>query len=351
MSHDEDRLLNIEYQLISYIRGDPRLLDYAKELTADSFRNPRNGEAFRAVQTRSSKETTQTDAVVGGTPVRKWARELLAAAPNRPAWVEPPPLPPPPPRPPDEARPDRAKPEPKTRSRKRSKEFIAKRCSFRRGDLRVLVKYLKREPRVAMAGIVSLFPGRDVGDPEDVHGREIGAAMKLTEQKIFAIEDEATAFGRMEYGKPKYRFAFRTITCYDQTAEDVKKLRRSRSNKRTTAKRKTERMERAMQPNLHQQNVQPGRSATPSYASLKEATAANVRAQEQALLEAISQEVNTVADLMARVSTHASWLALAAGDRDTFRRIISRRLDKLKEDGAIDHHHRGVRHERVVFRI
>lgn len=162
-------------------------------------------------------------------------------------------------------------------------------------------------------------------------GREIGASVKLTEHEMFEIEELATNNGRQrKWGKPgkPYRFSFRTITCYDRSDNEVKEDRRCRSNKRTNARRKSERLAMAMQSTTL---TQPTKVI---YAGVKDAITANVRAQEKTLFEAIGPEGSTIAELMAKVSSDPSWRSLAAS-RDSFRRTVSGRLNTLKAAGQV----------------
>jgi hypothetical protein len=180
-----------------------------------------------------------------------------------------------------------------------------------------------------MKAIAAAFPDRDIGDPGEVAGREIGNAAKLTKQEMFDIEDQATDFGRRrKWGKPgkDYRFSFRTITCCDSPDQEVKRDRRDRSNRRTAAKRKSKRLESAMETMQLPTKTR--------YASLRDAVTANVRAQGDALHDAIEDDGSTIANLMARVRSDPSWRALA-GKPDSFRRIVSLRLDALRDAGRI----------------
>jgi hypothetical protein len=88
MADDEDELLRIEGHLVSFLRDDPRLLPCAQGLTAECFRSPRNAKTFRDIAA-GTVIGWRTGEVLGGLPVQEWAHRLVAAAPNRPKWIEP----------------------------------------------------------------------------------------------------------------------------------------------------------------------------------------------------------------------------------------------------------------------
>lgn len=72
-----------------------------------------------------------------------------------------------------------------------------------------------------------------------------------------------------------------------------------------------------------------------TYAAARAAMAANIRAQEEVLLEAIGPDRSTVVELMERVRNDPAWRTVAAGKRDSFRRVVSSRLTSLKNAGRI----------------
>ncbi len=381
---DEERCLRAdENNLENILHQEPRLqrIAAAANLTADDLRNPKNVAAFERAAARAEQSTDGT-ALAGGLVerVRILSARLVAAAPFRPPWNEAP-TPAPssggaehvPIEPTSKARKPKApqpkpKPKPKrngpngqhrrtpsaTRIYKpkkgsRPKGFLGKRQSLRGTDLLVLLKY--RNPKIRLRDIADRFPGRDAGDPEEVSQDEISAAgIKLmTEAEMFAIEDEASAEGRKTKNGKEYRFSFKTISCYDVPADEVRRHRNQRNNERGAKKKRTARMEKARSNPTPDPRLPP--PADGSYEAWKAANAAKIEAQEQSLLNAVALGGSTVRDLIERIADDPSWDRLAAGNRESFRRIVARRLDQLKRDRAIDDCYDGARGGRLVFRV
>lgn len=365
----EERLRAAETIVINVLSDDPRYIKFVA-LGPDHFRNPRVLADYHRVLERAKGPLPDGRLYNGRIRrLQEEARLLIEAAPMRPPWDEPPPAI----SSPAEAAPARANGAEadrrlRTKQRLQPRQEVWQRpggqpsadvsASWRKRrvrDLRIVMKYLTREPRLTMISIAALFPGRDVNDPDVVGRIELGRALKLCMDEMFTVEDAAIAYGRAEgwtiksrkrQGEQRpYTFAFQTITCYDADEDEVKAERKRRANGRAAEKRRTKRAERTMQ----QQQPQPQRFET--HADAIAATAANARAQEQALLDAIGPEGMTMSELMEKVDGHSAWATIAGGNRGSFRTIVSRRLDKLRTDGTIKDEYRGARRERVVYRV
>jgi hypothetical protein len=90
MADDERHLLEIEHHLLGWLGGDSRLLQHAvsHKLTPACFRNPHCADRYRGIIERPV-EPPPTITLSGTTKFVGWAKELVAAHPKRPPWVEP----------------------------------------------------------------------------------------------------------------------------------------------------------------------------------------------------------------------------------------------------------------------
>jgi hypothetical protein len=331
---EERRLLDIERNVLDCLERDWRHLKYAgwENLTADCFRNPRRAERYRELvkylKEHPDEPPPHNDRPKGIGRFRDLAKQLVAAAPNRPTWEEPAPRE----QPAQYADPQPPAPTPKAAKRKPpSKEFLGKRRNMRTGELKVLARYLKR---VDLKAIEAAFPGRDVFDPEEVLRREIGASVKLTEAEMFDIEQSATDHGlQRKWGRPgkPYRFSFRTITCYDLPDDDVELHRRQRSNKRTKQRLKTERLEKRTMQTAKETTATAGQK---TIADLVAEQKARTKAQCEALYAALDpDEFISVGALTDRVRSDSAWRTVPSLKIE---RDIRTRLDMMTAAGRVE---------------
>jgi hypothetical protein len=339
---DEELLLSDEETVIDVITRYPAMAKIAarENLTPQCFRDRANVSEFqRALQ----RPPAPTDELFPGrvNRFRVVARRLARAAPNRPPMRD---EPAPPPRAasrivpaPDHGasgRQRKAKAKAKGRTPKLSEEFLAGRQNMRRGELKVLLRYLV--PATTRAHLESKMPGRDIGDPEEVSGQEIGAALRLTESQLFKIEDAATEYGRRQRwvksfkksGKPDkpYRFSFRTVTCIDRTQDELRRDRKRRSNERTNEQRRKFRLEKKAMTTPSAAIAAPRREPL---LDLKAAQMQRTRAQRDALRQVIDDEWRTLADLTARLSRHPAYHGV---EERRLRQTVVDRLHDIRDE-------------------
>jgi hypothetical protein len=188
------------------------------------------------------------------------------------------------------------------------------------------------------AQVVAAFTPYDVLDPESVTAAELGAHLKITLALRLEIEEHETQYrhGRgAKWLKAGKVFRLRTVLPCDVTEEQLERRYRKDRNAKVAARRRSERQDRRAKETKQMTTRTQQHIEFTTYAEAMAAMMANVRAQEEALLDAISQEGSTVAELMARVRIHPSWHALAAGKRASFHRIVWRRLDALETAGRL----------------
>jgi hypothetical protein len=321
----DDDLGEIENRLVGLIEGDPRLVKIAQRegIAAEILRDPRNVRVFcRLSEQRDGPPDDRP--LIGAVRVRTYSQQLVAAAPNRPMLVEQP-------QPQQQTEMSRHEqhgvPGLEKPRRPLSKEFVGRRRNMRRGELKILVKYLPRE--TSIKAIAAKFQGRDIEDPEQVCGREIGAGVGLTQDQMFKIEKDATDYGCAQgwSGPGKaYRFSFRTITCCDKTADEVRRERKRRANERIAEHRRKDRLEKAMTATA----TMTKQSDAPL--DLRAARMARTRAQMQTLYDAIGDDEPTVNALMDSVRRHPAWRDV---DAAKMRRTTLDRLDMLEVERRI----------------
>jgi hypothetical protein len=314
-------------------------LDYAKELTADCFRNPRNGVAFRAIQKRSSKETTRADAVLGGTHVRRWSWELIAAAPNRPAWVEPPP-PQPEPLPQQPAQSLRARqtagderaPPPVTGKRaagSRKKLRAQLKAVYFNGGKEVRARYKRFDDFIAY--LQSALGGRD---PLDA-GADVSVALKLTYSTMTAIERKWDVWWRQTYpaqAKDKRHRRFTIIRPIDKTPAELGAARRKDRNAELAKALKAGRL-RAREQSMGTAQTTSTANATMTHAGLMAAQKANTRAQCDAILEVLAGGGEWKANALPKaLGDHPAWGSVS--DAKVYRTVLDR-LDMLRAEGRV----------------
>jgi hypothetical protein len=329
MADDEAKLIDFEHRLIATSANDRRVLEIAQKtgLKPEDLRKPYWINAYR--HAIANPPDAKTHFLVESHYLGL-ALKLKHAAPNRPAWVEPPPKQ----HVEQHAVPQRTAPTDKPKKRKPpSKEFLGKRRNMRTAELKVLARYL---PRAELNAIVAAFPGRDVYDPEDVDRREIGEHVKLTEDEMFKIEQSATDHGlQRKWGRPgrPYRFSFRTITCYDLTDEAVRLDRKDRSDKRTKQRLKSERLEKKTMTATATTATATARPKT--LADIMAEQKARTRAQCDALYDVLAKdgEWHEIVPLVDAVRRHPAWRDVADAKR---RQTVVTRLDMLRDKGRIE---------------
>jgi hypothetical protein len=167
---------------------------------------------------------------------------------------------------------------------------------------------------------------------------ELGEQLEVTLALRLEIESRETQY-RIDRNwlKPGKVFRLRTVHPCDATQKGLERYYRHKRNVDLAAKRKADRQKhRPKGPDqMTDTMVQISEREFATSAAAKAAMTANIRAQGQALLEAVDPKGSTVAELAAGVRIHASWLALAAGNHATFHRVIWRRLKCLEKAGSI----------------
>jgi hypothetical protein len=339
MADTEENLLNYEHSLVQYLRDDPRRFQAVpRGFGPQHFRNARLASTYCDLEGRykAGKLPLPNDALLGCTHVRR-ATIALRDAQGRPTPTacEQPQQPPQATR---EPRSEQGQSTPRPDRRRHGKKFLELRSGARRSDLNVLLKYLAR-PTTRKA-LEALFPGRDLLDPDEAQGvsaAEIGQAVSLACEEMFHIEALATLNGRQlgwcrkrKGKKLPYLFTFRTIACVDRTVEDVKKLRKSRANERAYHSRRATATQAFQQPPR-------------SWSDVRSVDAARIKAKEDSILEILANgSARTISDLMKALKFKPAWRELA-GNRASFRRVMSRHLDSLQRKRKI----RSVFEERI----
>jgi hypothetical protein len=389
---DESRLREIEHHLVDRLEDDPRLLKFAQweGITVESFRYPSIVRRYRRVVEGGPRPNERRD-LLGSTTVRKWARQLVDAAPGRPAYVEQPP-------PPQEERPfeppaatamrrQRPSPAPKrtqpdqhaakgsaatttvdgaekrrikqaweqwARERNKVTGKLAKLDrSRRKSQLKGLRWHLAKQFRHVDAWIADLKTkcGHDPLDRDSVNDYELGRAIGLSLDGIFDLEEQVTDFGRAKGWGEAYRFRIDVIAPYDATPAEREAARLKRRRERGSANRKAARAATAANKRKETTTMQTQQQPATFYATYAEAVAAqkkNTRAQCMAILKVLDRE-RGIDELVELLADHPAWRALAS-DARRFRRTILHRLDMLRDRGRIvDRHGQGPRGSRPRF--
>jgi hypothetical protein len=200
------------------------------------------------------------------------------------------------------------------RKRPPSKEFLQRRINYRTGNLHVLAKHLK----IKVETLKERFLPRDVCDPDDaevgVADCEIGKGLRLTMDRMFAIEDDESA---ARAKRCRSRFSFRTVQPFDKTPDQVKRERERRNRQRAKAKEKK----------MQLQAMQEGHR---TWAEVRAEQKANIEARDDAILAVLGDgESHTTVALKSELRNRQAWAALAGTPR--YHRSICERLDALKQ--------------------
>lgn len=225
------------------------------------------------------------------------------------------------------------KPKAAAKKKPQSKEFADRRSRWRLTDLKIIVRYSAEVlgKRTTLKALAALFPNRDVNNPADVTGADVGNALALTVERVFKFEDLASAYAReQKYAKPS--FAFKTVTACRAEAEELGRKRRQRRNQRVSERRREERAEQRSNGMLQTATATPAGRQT--LGGLMAEQKARTRAQCDALYDAFGDGERTPKDLMAMaaVRRHLAWRDISP---NKFYQTVVTRLDMMEADGRI----------------
>jgi hypothetical protein len=218
---------------------------------------------------------------------------------------------------------------------KQSKEFADRRSRWRETDLKIIVRYSAEVlgKRTTLKALAVLFQNRDITNPEDVTGADVGNKLALTVERVFKFEELASAYAKAQnYAKPA--FAFKTITACDKEAEELGRQRRTRRNQRVSERRREERAEQRSKAMAQSATATPTTAGLKTLADLVAEQKARTRAQCDALYAALDpDEFISVGALTDRVRSHSAWRTVSSVKIE---RDIRTRLDMMTDAGRIE---------------
>lgn len=213
-----------------------------------------------------------------------------------------------------------------------SKEFADRRSRWRRTDLKVVVRYSGEVlgKQTTLKALAALFPNRDVFNPAEVTGADVGNAMALTVEQVFKFEELASAHAKaQQYAKPL--FAFKTMTACDAEAEELARQRRKRRNQRVSDRRRENRAKQRSKAMLQTATATAGRK---TIAGLVAEQKARTQAQCDALYAALDpDEFISVSALTERVRSHSAWRTVPSA---IIVRDVRTRLDMMTAAGRVE---------------
>jgi len=331
---DEPELDRLERQLLEYAGNDSRRFQYALDLGVrpEHFRRPGHCNRFRELIANPPADSPYGDAGKYLIRVQGPARKLIAAAPNRAPWIEPPR---------EQPQPvyDMPAPAPKARTKKppkQTKDFASRRGRKRETDLHVLVRH--SQPvlghALTMDSLRGLFPDSDIMDPDNpatgVLGSAIGSKLGLTAAKILALEEAASAYAASR-GYAKTQFAFRTITVADDAeVEELQQARRRRRNKRGSEQKLKARTERERTKMLQ---TEAAARAAKTFAGILQEQRQRTQAQRDAIVEVLTDEPVTIRAIVEAVRSTPAWRQVPTAKME---RTVIDRLDDLTSLGRVE---------------